>query len=592
MFGVGRDLLKSRFSFLVCVLFLVSIGGLSFGAFLGQVAGGQLNGLRVTNVDTGLSYSGIQAAVDASETLDGHTIQVAAGVFMEHVIVSKSVSLVGESPDATILDGGGVGVVVSVTANEVEVRNLSIRNGTFGVRLQYSNNSRILDNKLEIGSYGIRLYHSLNSLVAGNQVSGYSHFGIELDSSGNSTLRNNIMADNKYNFGVDGMSLQDFLNDIDVSNTVNGKPVRYLINQRDLVVDSSSFDGLGYLGFVNSSNIRVRNLDVEKNIQGVLFAFASNSSISSVNARDNWNGIYVVHSFNVSVNDVKSNHNFDYGVKFLNSSLSRAFQNNVDSNGWAGIGLFWSHDSSLDLNEASYCTYDLHVVSTNNSVISGNTALARPGGYSIALYYSHNNLICRNTFEKSLLFAETRNDGSFTPTNVWNSDFEGNHWVSYEGRDADRDGIGDSPYAIGENNVDYYPLMGRFSQFNVVVGGRAYGVTFISNSTVAQFRFEADESRIRFDAFGQNGTLGFCRVAVLAGFLQELEGGGLVFLVNGEEPVLERQWSGGAWVYWYLSFANVSSETTFDPLLIGAFVLLFLIVVGVLLMFLWKRKAD
>lgn len=557
---------------------------------LGQYGVGQQDGLSVTNADTGLSYSGIQAAINALETLDGHTIRVGAGIFMECVTVNKSVSLVGESQEATIIDGSGGGIVVYVTSSRVEVRNLSIRNGNFGLWLYHSNNSKIVDNKLYNGSYGIRLYHSRNSLVVGNHVSGYSYFGIQLDTSGNSTLRNNVIADNRYNFGVDGASLLDFQNEIDDSNTVDGKPVRYLIDRRDVVVDSSTFNGLGFLGVVNSSNVKVQNLDIQGNIQGVLLAFTSNSSIFNVNARNNWNGIYVAHSSNVSVSEVKSTNNFDFGIKFFNSPGSRAFRNNVESNGWAGIGVFKSHNSILDSNEASYGTYDLHIVYTNNSVITRNNALIRPGRYSIALYYSHNNSIYRNTFESSLLFAETRNAARFVPRNNWDNGLEGNYWMYYRGIDADQDGIGDASYRVEENNIDNCPLMGRFSEYNITVNARVYSVAFVSNSTITELQFNTAERRISFNAIGLNGTAGFCRVAVSTDFLNEFESDKLAFLVNGEEPVMARQWSVELYVFWYLSFANKPYQTPFDPLFVLAF-LLFLILAGAAFGVFWKRRA-
>jgi len=270
------------------------------------------------------------------------------------------------------------------------------------------------------------------------------------------------MVENKYNFGVKGDSLSDFINDIDVSNTVNGKPIHYLINQHNITIDAFTFQEIGYLSLVNSTNIKVKNLNVQNNVQGILFAFTMNSTINNVNAKNNWNGIYVAHSSNISVSGNNANSNFDYGIKFFYSSRSIARGNNVDNNGWAGIGLFGSPNSTVDGNEANFNTYNLHIVYTNNSVIARNNALTvRLGGYSIAVYYSHNNVIYHNTFASSLIHVETRNGTRFTPRNSWDNGLEGNYWSLYRGVDANQDGIGDTPHMVGEGNIDNYPLMAR-----------------------------------------------------------------------------------------------------------------------------------
>ena len=473
-------MLMFAFSLLFSVLLVFPV---SFDrSLIGHLNATQQGNIRVTNLNTGENYSAIQEAIDAPETLDGHEIFVASGIYYEHLTVNKSLSLIGEDRNSTIIDGNGKGIVVYVTANNVEVRNFTVRNGTFGLWLYHSDNSKIIGNTLHDGSYGIRLYDSRNSEVIENNVYGYTWFGVEIKASGNTTLRDNNMVENKYNFGVNGNSLSDFINDIDVSNSVNGGPIHYLINQHNIIIDAFTFKEMGYLGLVNSTNIEVKNLNVQNNVQGILFAFTMNSTISNVNAKNNWNGIYVAHSSNISVSGNNANSNFDYGIKFFYSLRSIARGNNVDNNGWAGIGLFGSPNSSVNGNEANSNTYNLHIVYTNNSVIAGNNALTvKPNGYSIAVYYSHNNMIYHNTFANSLIYVETRNGTRFTPRNSWDNGLEGNYWSSYRGVDADQDGIGDTPYVIGEGNIDNHPLMARatISSWRIVAMASAL-IVFVS----------------------------------------------------------------------------------------------------------------
>lgn len=585
--------------------FLLIFGGslvfpLSFGWFYpGQNSAVEQDTLRVRNLDTGEQFSAIQEAIDAPGTLDGHRIYVASGIYCERVTVSKSLSLIGEDRTTTIIDGDGIGRVVYAIADNVEIRNLTMQNGVFGLLLDGSQNSKVIGNTLQDGAYGLRLYNSSNSEVIGNNVYRCTWFGVEIRSSGNSTLRGNVMIDNEYNFGVNGDSLSDFINDIDVSNTVNDKPIRYLINQHNVTVDSFTFQELGYLGLVNCTNINVKDLDAQDNIQGILVAFAENSTVDNVNARNNWNGIYVTHSSNVSVVGSSANSNYDYGIKFSDSSHSTASGNNVESNVFAGIGVFGSPNSRIVGNEASFNTcagaHNLHLVYTNNSVIAGNRALIKRDEqtrYSIGVYYSHSNLIYHNTFDTSFLHAETRNNTTFTPRNSWDNGLEGNYWSMYKGKDADQNGIGDIPYAIGGLNVDNHPLMGEYSAFTVTLGGESYNLSLISNFTIAQFRFDTDDQILSLLATGENGTVGFVRIGVPSAFLQDLYGGNLSVLINEEQPVLTRQWTDETHAYFYFSYVISISEPDFGIWLVVAVASGLLFTLLVVFLVLRKKKRG
>jgi len=77
----------------------------------------------VHNVDTGLNYLTIQAAIDANETLDGHTIVVDAGNHTENVDVYKPLSIFGAGvANAMIYAYNPNDHVFYVTANNVTIQ--------------------------------------------------------------------------------------------------------------------------------------------------------------------------------------------------------------------------------------------------------------------------------------------------------------------------------------------------------------------------------------------------------------------------------------------------------------------------------------
>ena len=104
----------------------------------------------VHNTNTGLNYATIQEAIDALETLGGHTIRVDAGTYFEHVIVSKSLTLTGEDTVSTVIDGGGTGTVVLTAASNVRLTGFTIRNSGHNWDSQHT----VIDAAVRLGGPG------------------------------------------------------------------------------------------------------------------------------------------------------------------------------------------------------------------------------------------------------------------------------------------------------------------------------------------------------------------------------------------------------------------------------------------------------
>lgn len=69
----------------------------------------------------------IQSAIDSANP--GDTIMVASGTYTENLVIAKTVTLIGEARNTTIIDGSSTGDVILVTADAVRIKKFSIING-------------------------------------------------------------------------------------------------------------------------------------------------------------------------------------------------------------------------------------------------------------------------------------------------------------------------------------------------------------------------------------------------------------------------------------------------------------------------------
>jgi parallel beta-helix repeat protein len=198
----------------------------------------------------------------------------------------------------------GDGIVVKRDNIVIDGAGHSIQGngGSFstGIGVQQHRTNVTVKNMVIVGfEYAVYLGDSSFLNISGNRIEGER--AVCISDCSNVTLRNNTIT-GKMALDVRGMNYTEyFIHNIDTSNTVNGKPVYYLINQRNLVINSSTFPNIGYLALVNSTGITVEGLKLTNNGQGVLFAYTNNSIIRANEFTDNGVGVSLVVSSNNSI---------------------------------------------------------------------------------------------------------------------------------------------------------------------------------------------------------------------------------------------------------------------------------------------------
>ena len=143
------------------------------------------------------NYTSIQDAINNAS--DGDTVFVYddSSPYYENVVVDKSINLIGEDRNNTIIDGGGSVSVVYIFADWVNISGFTIRNSGINGISVHSNNIIINDNTINSNNYdGIDLYCSSNNTITGNNINSNNDYGIELDYSSNNTISGNTISKN------------------------------------------------------------------------------------------------------------------------------------------------------------------------------------------------------------------------------------------------------------------------------------------------------------------------------------------------------------------------------------------------------------
>jgi parallel beta-helix repeat protein len=444
------------------------------------------SGYPVHNLNTGLNYTTIQGAIDAPETLDGHTIFVEEGAYYENVYLNKTVTLIGENRETTIINASRVGNALYVIANNVTVSNFTITGSELGFQR----------------TYGIYVNSSNNAFF--NNIIAENNWGIGFDEAHNNTVSSNLIIDNLVGHTIEHSDNNTFKRNVLRNN------------------------GIGFYSTYSDCNVFDENI-AETEDEAILVTYAHSCTFRQNTLIDNTIGFWIeqTHGCLFVENSVV---NSRVGIRTYSSHDNVIISNNITGN---DEGLFF-HDTSR--------TTILH-----NSISKNNKGIAIYGGSSIDVWLEikYNSIInntiglwnseylqskCAQVSQNNFINNTVQAENDKQTILQWNAEYPsgGNYWDDYVAKANDTcsgsfqnetgsDGIGDASYFIDANNKDNYPLMGMFSSFNTSYG---YAVDFISNSSISDFSFNLGidtyqpEAILAFNVSGDSGTDGFLRVCI------------------------------------------------------------------------------
>lgn len=398
-------------------------------------------------------FPNITSAIKSELVVDNDIIEVIpkSPPYYENVTVNKKLVIRRWSEatpgDYPIVDGGNKkGAVFNVTVPGVEIHDLFVQNGLYGILLASTSANNTI----------------VNTTVTSNIK------GIFIDCA-NNYLRRNKMTGNTWNFGVsdtpsysdESFPVDHFIQNIDDSNTVAGKPICYWVNKTDGNIPTDA----GYVAIVNSTGTTAENLfSLRSNCQSVLVAYSSDITVKDFQCLypPAYFGYAIVF---VNVNDSKIQNvvfsNIDDCILLRNSEKNLVQNNGVISTSQygliSGISLEMSNDNVVTNN----CIRNVNRIggvgiylgrSLNNGIIANNITQTQ---YSIILEDSNGSMIFHNNFfsnHPKPVWANSFN-------NSFDNGYEGNYWSDYAGSDSDGDGIGKPAYIIDSDKQDNYPLI-------------------------------------------------------------------------------------------------------------------------------------
>lgn len=315
----------------------------------------------------------------------GDVLRLGAGQHQGPLVIDRSIILEGEA--GSVVDGQGKGSVITVSAPDVVIRGLTIRNSGESLETQDSgvfvdkagDRALIASNRLESNLIGIYFWGPDDAVARGNEIIGRTD--LRVNERGNGVQLWNtpgsVVEDNDIRFGRDGIFVTTSSNNIFRNNSF--RDLRFAIH----------------------------------------YMYTNDSEISGNRSHGNHVGYALMFSHRLKVRGNLSDGDRDRGILLNYANESSLLGNEVRGGAGKCVFIYNSNKNSLTGNRFQGCDIGIHFTAgSERNEIAGNA------------------------------FIANRTQVKYVGTRYieWSMDGRGNYWSDNSAFDLDGDGIGDEPY--------------------------------------------------------------------------------------------------------------------------------------------------
>jgi len=306
---LGAEVVESRgFSISNCTISGVSIANSTGGTVNGSVFVAE-TGVEISNSDgnviVGNNLSSPERGIVVrgsknNQILDNAVLRARAGGII--LMGSENSSVVNNSAREC-----NIGIILKDSFyNRIE-KNLLAESQGAGVRLEGSKNNEISGNLFIDNVGGLILKSgSIENSIEDNQLL-RNELGLSILGSGGNVLRGNRMDLNRHAVRVDRENLSTpddvpFRQDFDSSNSVDGRPVCYLVDGRDLALVGEC----GLLALVGCENVTAEDLSISNNSVGALIVNSTDCLARNVTLYGNEAGVRMLNAADCRIEESRA----------------------------------------------------------------------------------------------------------------------------------------------------------------------------------------------------------------------------------------------------------------------------------------------